>query len=321
MGIRGLGGFIKWKIPGARKAIQWARHAGETWGIDCSCLLYRANGAGLSALTVVASLIVRMRRAGVTPVFIFDGKTTEAKSEVVEQRRVARAETHKQIAELRTEIAAGDLTVMQAADAEKRCADLQKKAPIVTSGEKDTLKKFLYAAGILFVTASGEADDVLAYLCREGFAQGVVSTDMDMLARGVPLLVLPETTDASVLTEICLAEVVSGLGLNYKQFVEACMLMGSDYSGKKWRSVEPRHAVEMARRGIEWSAMDSSGSLLSGIDMLTGAHTTWEMIMSPKQREKWSAGVPPREPENLATIAAAAGWPADWVLTLAPAPA
>ena len=99
------------------------------------------------------------------------------------------------------------------------------------------------------------------------------------------------------------------------------MLMGSDYSGKKWRSVEPRHAVEMARRGIEWSAMDSSGSLLSGIDMLTGAHTTWEMIMSPKQREKWSAGVPPREPENLATIAAAAGWPADWVLALAPAPA
>jgi len=318
MGIRGLGGFIKWKIPGARKAIQWARHAGETWGIDCSCLLYRANGAGLSALTVVASLIVRMRRAGITPVFIFDGKTTDAKSEVVEQRRAVRAETHKQIAELRTELATGDLTVLQTADAEKRCADLQKKAPIVTSGEKDTLKKFLYAAGILFVTASGEADDVLAYLCRQGFAQGVVSTDMDMLARGVPLLILPETNDASVLTEIALGEVLSGLGLNYKQFVEACMLMGSDYSGKKWRSVEPRHAVEMARRGIEWSAMDSSGSLLTGIDILTGAHATWEMIMSPKQREKWISGPPAKEPENMAAIAKTAGWPADWTLVLAP---
>ena len=316
MGIRGLGGFIKWKIPAARKAIQWTRHSGETWAIDCSCLLYKANGAGLSALTVIASLIVRMRRANIIPVFIFDGKTTDAKSEVVEQRRAVRAETHKQLAELRTELATGELTVLQAADAEKRCADLQKKAPVVTSSEKDTLKKFLYAAGVLFVTASGEADDVLAYLCREGIAQGVVSTDMDMLARGVPLLIVPETTDASVLTEISLTEVLSGLSLNYKQFVEACMLMGSDYSGKKWRSIEPRHAVEMARRGIEWTTMDSSGSILTGIDILTGLYASWDTILSPKQREKWAAGSPPKEPANLAILAAAAGWPADWVATL-----
>jgi len=316
MGIRGLGGFIKWKIPSARKSVQWSRHAGETWGIDCSCLLYRANGAGLSALTVVASLLVRMRRASITPVVIFDGKTTDAKSEVVEQRRAVRAETHKQLAELRTEIATGELTILQTADAEKRCADLQKKAPVVTSSEKDALKKFLYAAGVLFVTASGEADDVLAYLCRQGYAQGVVSTDMDMLARGVPLLIVPETNDASVLTEIALGEVLSGLSLNYKQFVEACMLMGSDYSGKKWRSIEPRHAVEMARRGIEWTTMDSSGSILTGIDILTGLYASWELIMSPKQREKWSAGSPAKEPENLIMIAAAAGWPADWIATL-----
>ena len=316
MGIRGLGGFIKWKIPAARKTIQWTRHSGETWAIDCSCLLYKANGAGLSALTVIASLIVRMRRANIVPVFIFDGKTTDAKSEVVEQRRAVRAETHKQLAELRTELATGELTVLQAADAEKRCADLQKKAPVVTSSEKDTLKKFLYAAGVLFVTASGEADDVLAYLCREGIAQGVVSTDMDMLARGVPLLIVPETTDASVLTEISLTEVLSGLSLNYKQFVEACMLMGSDYSGKKWRSIEPRHAVEMARRGIEWTTMDSSGSILTGIDILTGLYASWESILSPKQREKWTAGSPPKEPENLAILASTAGWPADWVATL-----
>jgi len=316
MGIRGLGGFIKWKIPGARKAIRWAAHAGNTWAIDCSCLLYKANGAGLSALTVVASLIVRMRRAGIQPVFIFDGRTTTAKTEVVEQRRAVRVATQKQMADLRIEIESGDLSLLEAADAEKRCADLQKKAPTVTSGEKDALKKFLYAAGILFVTASGEADDVLAYLCREGLAQGVVSTDMDMLARGVPLLIVPETPDASVLTEIALGEVLLGLSLRYEQFVNACMLMGSDYSGKKWTSIEPRQAVEMARRGIDWSTMDASGSMISGIEILTGAAVTWETILSPKQREKWDAGPPAKEPENLTTVAKAAGWPVDWIVAL-----
>ena len=316
MGIRGLGGFIKWKIPGARKAIRWTAHADKTWAVDCSCLLYKANGAGLSALTVIASLIVRMRRAGITPIFIFDGRTTVAKTDVVEQRRAVRVATHKQMADLRTEIESGDLSVLEVADAEKRCADLQKKAPVVTSGEKDALKKFLYAAGVLFVTASGEADDVLAYLCRQGLAQGVVSTDMDMLARGVPLLIVPETTDASVLTEISLGEVLLGLGLRYEQFVNACMLMGSDYSSKKWVSIEPRQAVEMARRGFDWSTLDASGTMMSGIEILTGATAAWETILSPKQREKWAVGPPAREPENLAVLAKATGWPADWITAL-----
>jgi 5'-3' exonuclease len=316
MGIRGLGGFIKWKLPNVRKSIQWP--AGDRWGIDCSCLLYRARGSSFNPLTVIASLIVRMRRNGIQVVVIFDGRPPVAKADVVDQRRVARQAIHKEMAELKEDLTAVDLTELAKAELEKRHAALQKKAPVVTGGDKDELKQFLYACGVQFITASGEADDVLAYLCRTGFLQGVVSTDMDMLARGVPFLVIPETMDTTVLTTIKLSDLLSGLGLQYPQFVDACMLMGSDYSGKDWKSMEPKEAIALAKKGVDWALYDTS--MVQGVALLRGDGVLWEDIVSEKQRTKWDLGPPSCEPENIVTMATKHGWPSDWIPMLSSHP-
>jgi hypothetical protein len=314
MGIKGLGGFIKWKIPNARKSVTWAGHSGERWGVDCSCLLYRARGAGLSPLTVIASLLVRLRRCGIEPVFIFDGRPPAAKADVVDQRRVFRQAAHKEMADIKVGLEAADLTAGEKSDMERRHADLQKKAPVVTGGDKDEIKKLLYGAGVQFVTASGEADDVLAFLCRTGYLQAVLSTDMDMLPRGVPLLVIPETADATVLTQIKLADVLVGLGLDYPQFVNACMLMGSDYSGS-W--LGPKEAVALAKKGFAWSAVGADPSVMEqGVALLSGTGVQWEEIVSEKQRAKWDLGRPPCEAETLTAFATSNGWPTDWVRVL-----
>lgn len=310
MGIRGLGGFIKWKTPHARKSLNLMIYAGQSWGVDCSCLLYRARGSNLSATTVIASLLVRLRKAKITPIFIFDGKPPAAKADVIDQRREQRQAVQKEMADIKTELEDETLTVTEKADMERRHAALQKKAPTVSSGDKDEIKRLLHTAGVQFITASGEADDVLAYLGRNGTIQGVISTDMDMLARGLPLLVIPETADTSVLTEIRLDRVLAGLGLTYPQFVNACMLMGSDYSGKDWTSVDPKEAVARAKRS---DALPSE--MEHGVTLLTGSGIIWEEIVSEKQRVKWDLGRQPPEPENLAAFAV--GWPADWVSVLA----
>ena len=325
MGIRGLGGFLKWKVPHARKMFKFGpTQKGQRWGIDCSCLLYRARGSGLSPLTVIASLIVRMRSAGIEPVVVFDGRPPAAKTDIIDQRRTVRVAAHKEMAEIEAELSSPELSDNDKIMKEQRHAALQKKAPTVSGSEKDALKQFLYAAGVLFVTASGEADDLLAYLARAGDIQAVVSTDMDMLPRGVPVLITPETPDCTALTELRLSDILTGLGLTYPQFVDACMLMGSDYSGKGWRSVEPAAAVTLARRGVEWSAMDVSGSvclaLERGVDMLMGSGVRWTDLLSEKQLAKWSVGAPPCEPENVAAAASANGWPASWISVLAPCP-
>jgi len=319
MGIRGLGGFLKWKVPHAKKTLKWsASLKGQRWGIDCSCLLYRARGAGLSILTVVASLIARMRQVGITPVVVFDGRPPASKSDIIDQRRTVRVAAHKEMAEIEAELSSPELTDSDKITKEQRHAALQKKAPTVSSSDKDALKQFLYAAGVLFVTASGEADDLLAYLARSGNIQAVVSTDTDMLPRGVAVLITPETPDCMALTEIRLDSVLSGLGLTYPQFVDACMLMGSDYSGRGWRNMEPATAITLARKGVVWSTMDISGTRMSeamerGVDILMGSSVRWTDLMSDKQMAKWTAGAPSCEPENLAVAAAANGWPATWL--------
>lgn len=325
MGIRGLGGFLKWKVPHAKKTLKWSTASlkGQRWGIDCSCLLYRARGANLNPLTVIAGLIVRMRMAGVTPIVVFDGRPPASKSDILDQRRVVRVAAHKEMAEIEVELSSPELSDSDKITKEQRHAALQKKAPTVSGGDKDALKQFLYAAGVLFVTASGEADDLLAYLARSGDIQAVVSTDTDMLPRGIPILINPETPDCTVITEIRLTDVLSGLGLTYPQFVDACMLMGSDYSGKAWRSVEPSAAVALARRGVDWSTMDVSGTRLSetmerGVDMLMGSGVRWTDLLSEKQMAKWTAGATPCEPENVAAAVAANGWPSVWIPWLSP---
>ena len=302
--------------------MNWAAHRGATWGIDCSCILYRARGAGLEPLTVVAGLLVRMRRAGITPVVVFDGRPPQAKAAVVEARRVVRQTAQKEIAEIRADLVEHEkeLSEREKGERERRLADLQRRAPTVTSGEKDTLKQFLYAAGVLFLTANGEADDVLAALAREGFLSAVVSTDMDMLARGIPSLIVPETNDATTLSELRLDAVLGALNVSYPQFVDACVLMGSDYASKSWRGMEPAAALAAARRGVDWSMQDASGavcdSLIEGRRMLVGVGVAWESLLGEKQREKWTAGAPAREPANLTSTGTAMGWPADWVAAL-----
>lgn len=275
--------------------------------------MYRARGAGLSILTVVAGLVVRLREAGIEPVFVFDGRPPVVKSPVTERRREERAAARAEVAAATAAIAEKpDMSETERVEHEIRAAEATARAPTVGRSDRDRLKKFLYAAGILFVTPHGEADDLLALLVRTGAVSAVVSTDMDMLARGVRSLVVPDTPDATVLTEFSLDTILTGLRLTYRQFVDACMLMGSDYSAGSAR-YEPSVAVEAARRGV-W---DISGAEFDvGAGLLRGEGVTLESLLAASQLEKWTAGAPAREPEALAVFCEEEGWPPTWLTVM-----
>lgn len=315
MGIRGLAGYLRWRTPHARRPVQWSEHTGERWAVDASCILYRARAANLSVLTVVASLIVRLRRAQIEPVFVFDGTTPAAKTETVEKRREVREAVKQEIATIKAELADAATVEISGASPdtvakEARVAELQSRIPQITSRDRTDIKKFLYSAGVLFVTATGEADDLLGFLSRTGQVGAVVSTDMDMLARGVRVLVQPETPDTTVLTELSLMGVLGGLGLTYDQFVAACMLMGSDYTPSEIRTIPPQMAVEAVRRGGV-TVLEDEG-MKRGIALLQGEGVTWESVLGDAQREKWVSGAPAIEPDPLLRSCEENLWPMDW---------
>ena len=309
MGIRGLYGFIKRRMPRHCTALNIDSYKGQTWGVDISCLLYKARAASLSPLTVIAGLVVRLKAAEIQPIFIFDGRPPTSKAHVVEQRRTVRLAAQKEAADIRTDIDNREMPIDERTRLEERITTLQSQAPQITSNEKDEIKSFLYAAGVLFVSATGEADDLLAYLCRDRQINAVISSDMDMLARGVSHLIIPDTADGTCFTVLSIEGILEELRINYRQFVEACMLMGSDYSARGWTSIEPNRAFEMVRRGLP---VDISGSIVAGSHLLMGAHVGWDDLLSERQRSKWLAGIPAVEPDTLVALCRKHGWPPSW---------
>ena len=293
MGIRGLAKFLKQRAPTAYTTVSPCPKT-ETWAIDCSCIMYRARSASLQPVTVLAALIVKLRSLRVEPVVIFDGRPPEVKTAAIEERRAQR------------ETIQHEIDILDPLTHATEIAALQRKIPSVTASDKDAVKQLLYAAGVLFINASGEADDLIAALYRKGDITAVISTDMDMLPRGIGRLIVPETPDSSILTCIHLNRILSTLSLTYDQFVTACILMGTDYSG---RSLNPHQAILAAARPT--AELESAEAKL-----LKGEGVEWSSLLSPAQEEKRVAGAPPTEPAVLTTFASTYGWPPGWVTTL-----
>ena len=315
MGIRGLAGYLKWKTPYLRRELQWANHYGETWGIDCSCILYRAQAAGLSPLTVLAKLILQMKQVAITPIVIFDGRPPSTKDTIIEQRRIQRNIAQDKINILTSEMNTASMPKIQRAFLEKKMMGLRSQNLQISSTIKNDVKQFLYGAGVLFMTACGEADDVLAYLSREKTIQAVVSTDMDMFPRGVNVLIIPETRDASILGEIHTSDILESLNLTYSQFVDACVIMGSDYTDKSLAT--PEYAFEIVRNmEHHYTNKATRSQLIHGARMLRGDGQTWDTIFSDTQQHKWMIGAPQPEPDTLKTLCHQNGWPVEWVSIL-----
>jgi 5'-3' exonuclease len=311
MGIQHLYTFIKQNYPKARHVLHWNRHRGQTWGIDISSLLFRAQGHHLSFLTVIAKLIVQMRTAGIRPIVVFDGQVPEEKMRTVKKRREVRQHIAEQIQKIQEQQSHISPSSELFGLLENEILTLEQKAPNVTYEHKKHLKQFLYAAGVLFLVAEGEADDVLGYLGRTGQIQAVVSTDMDMLARRIPALIIPETADASVCTILTRKEITRMMELEYGEFVEMCVLMGTDYTED---SMSPQEAYQRVKGTAPHTVLQTVEQVIA-YRILQGQRVQymWENLLSEKQRERWAQGDPPREFDAIRTYVMENGWPWDWL--------
>ncbi len=317
MGVRGLSSYIKTYFPLLRRVLQWTRYSGQTWGIDCSPLLFRAKADNLSPLTVFARLLVYMRKYNIRPIFVFDGRPPDAKQSVIFQRRTQRDLTKRDIYNLRLRMASLDPTSLEYALLDSEIAELQRGIPEITSSTKNEIKEFLYASGALSLQATGEADDVLAHLARAGHIQAIVSTDMDLLLRNHSApLIIPETADATVLITISPVDMATAFGIYPEDLPLAGVLMGCDYiSADYFRTMEPSYALTLIR---EQRLPPFTIQMQEAVLILRGEHSTvqWQILLTDKQRAKLNAGDPPKEPDNLYKIFQEQNWPQAWLQML-----
>jgi 5'-3' exonuclease len=269
MGIRCLTRWIEWACKDTIRPVDWSSVQGRI-GVDALSLLYRAKASQKDPVEQLAAWILQMRRGGIEPVFVFDGKSPHEK----ERTRILR---NKQ-------------------------RDLVDSATYVHSDDRNRIKQFLYAAGVLFLNAEGEADSVLAYLARMNYITAVVSGDLDFLPRGVRRLILP----GDEWREINLVTLLHSSKLSYDQFVRMCVLLGTDYNPSiptiSWQSAywSQRYGEHDIVTCLKREGIRNPSAWITAERILRGEEDRWEDILSEKQREKWEQGAPAMEENTIA---------------------
>ena len=144
--------------------------------------------------------------------------------------------------------------------------------------------------------ATGRNHELLTQLQR-GELDAVMSNDMDLLARGVHTLLVPERMsvpgDTSGWISYELSDILHHAGLTYLQFLEMCVLMGSDYTNKAKSLPFKQSYFTIKYKGNLHKALESIHikdffPYDRAIDMLNGRNETADDLMSEKQWLKWS---------------------------------
>lgn len=313
MGIRGLTGWIRWATPQSFEVPDWSIFAGETIGIDILGQLYKIKAQRSCPLKYMAEFIAHAKQLNIRPIFVFDGKPPDAKRAALKERSALRESSLASLKVLETEVAPYVTTDAERSALEERIKSLSAYTSYLTSEERDLCKQLCYACGVLCLNATGEADDVLAHLAHKGTFKAVVSSDLDLLARGVKTLLVPQTWsmpgDGDGWVQYTLPSILRNVHFTYDQFVEMCVLMGSDYTVGH-RSLPYKSAYWAIKyRGellktLEVLNVRDETPYMNAIRRLKGLCETQETLMGEKQWSKLCAGPPTAEPNNLALFVA-----------------
>ncbi|MHA2501465.1 MAG: flap endonuclease-1 [Candidatus Kariarchaeaceae archaeon] len=185
---------------------------------------------------------------GITPVYVFDGKSHELKSVVQKERRskreVAKREYDKALEE-------GDLT---------RAKKFASRVNYLNDTMIEDAKKLLTLMGIPVVQAPGEGEAQAAQLALEGKVYATASQDYDALLFGTPIMVrnvnitgrrsLPGGSGFKVINpiEIELSLLLKGLDLTREQLIDVGILLGSDFNPDGVAGIGPKTAYSLMKK-------------------------------------------------------------------------
>lgn len=218
MGIKNLFQLIAKHVPHAISKCKLADLAGTTLSVDVSILIYKWHLIGVSRgirsrdgrlinhLQGLFYHVVNLRRYKITPIYCFDGPPPTVKGRTIAARKLR-----------------------------------QVRVPSCVFAD---CKHLLDLMGMEWIDSPGEAEAQCVELLRAR-AAGVLSEDSDALAFGAAFLYRGGGS-SSLLERISLRAVLEGLGMDQLSFVDLCIMLGSDYTGKL-PGIGPARALELVR--------------------------------------------------------------------------
>ena len=235
MGVKGLTNVIVNKAPLGIKEEKITYLKGKRVAIDMSLIVYQflitnkfmKNEKGEATGHVYGTFfrLAGYINNGIIPICVFDGKPPDAKKGTIQSRNKGVKESMDKIEELKK--------LPQTQEIKNKINDLEKKSTRMTWQHGEDLKKLLTHMGIQWYQADGEAEAGCVWLVKKNHADTVMTEDMDTLPLGTPTLIRRRVRKGQKpddITVFHLDKILEGLELTMEQFVDMCLLCGTDYT-------------------------------------------------------------------------------------------
>jgi flap endonuclease-1 len=260
MGISKLGKFVD-DICDVKTVplTQVSREPTEV-AVDASIFLYRFLHNSRNDSDFVMNVIeftIKMKRLMLEPIFVLDGKSCKEKITTLNKRRQQRQNMKDQIAELQNKLDTidSDITSESSDDSgetsinniKQKIEKLEKKSTSVNYSHIKLFKKTLTMLGVAYIQCKEEADPVCAALVKQGITKYCLSNDNDMLAHGCNITCKNFRFINNNVTVYRLEQILERLQVNYDQFVDMCIMLGTDYN-KPIFGITPAIALECIQK-------------------------------------------------------------------------
>lgn len=261
MGIKDLTVFILENAPDAINYTTLDKFCNKKVAIDVSIFLYKFKYKGDKIIYKILEQINRLRLHNITPIYIFDGKPTYHKQDVINDRKEIKIDNLKRLSELQNKLSELSVNSNNSASESngsknreieilKRDIDkLNNKVIYVTKEDIINLKLFLDTLNIPYLQAEGEADFLCSKLCEQRIVDMVISEDMDLLTSGTNILLRNFNINSNKIISYSLQTILNTLNLSYEKWVELCILFGCDYL-KRIRGIGPKCSYKFVSNNI-----------------------------------------------------------------------
>ena len=250
MGIKNLNKILKKHCSNGIKEINIKDLNGKFVAIDTSIFLYKFSFMGNMINSFILQ-ITHLLKNNITPVYLFDGKPTEDKKELIKERKEKLAQKENDVKDLKEKKellkqSINDLTNSND-DNEETIEKLQKlnleyKELCVSIGKKEKscirinwskvkiLKEIMEKCNIYYYQCDGETDIYVKEFFKHNLIDYSLTEDLDFLTHGCNKVLYGYNYKKSILQCYDLDIILEELELTQEKFIDMCILMGCDYT-------------------------------------------------------------------------------------------
>lgn len=251
MGIKKLMKVLMERAPGAIHQINPTNLNNKKIAIDTSIIMYQfmtaiktsggdlqdVNGVSTSHIHAILSKTLYYLKLGIIPVHVFDGKASELKQQIINERTTIKKNAIAKIIEIDEQIQqnaeqnAEQNTEQNTEQNDRLNAEkikLMKQTVKISHKEMMEAVEIVDLLGVPYILSPEEADSQCAYLSRNNLVDYVASEDMDLLTFGTKSLIRHFLKKG--MCEIKLDEILINSDTTMEEFIDICILLGCDYT-------------------------------------------------------------------------------------------